>query len=62
MDKRLIIEIYATENEEKNEVTFDFERKEDTKLANNTMKMLLHTFVLYKGKDENLEFKLDEEE
>ena len=39
--KRKIIEIYVTENEEDNTVTFDFERCEDTEIANATMKRLL---------------------
>lgn len=45
--KRKIIEIYATENKEEGEVTFNIEKTEDSDIANNTMKMLVEIFSLY---------------
>lgn len=43
-EKRKIIEVYITENDEENTVSFEFEKKEDTEIANSTMKALLMMF------------------
>lgn len=42
--KRKIIEVYITENDEENTVSFEFEKTEDTEIANSTMKALLLMF------------------
>lgn len=44
MERRKVIEIYATEDFEKGEVNFEVERMEDTLVSNAMMKMLLETF------------------
>lgn len=44
MERRKVIEIYATEDFEKGEVNFEVERMEDTMASNAMMKMLLETF------------------
>ena len=54
-NKRKIIEIYVTENEEEDTTSFEFERIEDSDIANSTMKMLAYMFSKYKNKDDNLE-------
>lgn len=54
-NKRKIIEIYVTENEEEDITSFEFERIEDSDIANSTMKMLAYMFSKYKNKDDNLE-------
>ena len=54
-NKRKIIEIYVTENEEEDTISFEFEKIENTDTANSTMKMLLEMFSLYKNKDDSLE-------
>lgn len=54
-NKRKIIEIYVTENEEEDSISFEFEKIENTDTANSTMKMLLEMFSLYKNKDDSLE-------
>jgi len=43
-EKRKIIEVYITENDEENTVSFEFEKKEDTEIANSTMKASLMMF------------------
>jgi len=43
-EKRKIIEVYITENDEENTVSFEFKKKEDTEIANSTMKALLMMF------------------
>lgn len=55
MSKRKIIEIYITENEEENSVSFDIEKTEDSEIADNTMKMLLYVFASYKNDKDELE-------
>lgn len=42
--KRKIIEIYATEDEENNTISFDFEKVDDSEAANGVMKMLVSVF------------------
>lgn len=42
--KRKIIEIYATEDEENNTISFDFEKVDDSEVANGTMKMIISIF------------------
>lgn len=42
--KRKIIEIYATEDEENNTISFDFEKVDDSGVANSAMKMLVSVF------------------
>lgn len=42
--KRKIIEIYATEDEENNTISFDFEKVDDSEVANDTMKMIISIF------------------
>lgn len=49
-EKRKIIEIYVTENKEEDCVTFDFNKCEDTKIANYTMKGLLMMLNDHKNK------------
>lgn len=44
MERRKVIEIYATEDLEKGEVNFEVERCEDTMVSNAMMKMLYETF------------------
>ena len=44
MERRKVIEIYATEDLEKGEVNFEVERCEDSMISNAMMKMLLETF------------------
>ena len=44
MERRKIIEIYATEDLDKGEVNFEVERFEDSMVSNAMMKMLLETF------------------
>lgn len=50
-EKRKIIEVYITENDEENTVSFEFEKKEDTEIANSTMKALLMMFSNLKSDD-----------
>ena len=45
MEKRKIIEIYATEDLENMEVNFEVERLEDSKISNALMAMLHETFL-----------------
>lgn len=59
-EKRKIIEIYVIENKEEDIATFEFERCEDTEIANTTMKGLLMMFDKYK-KDLNIENEIEAE-
>lgn len=43
-EKRKIIEVYITENDEENTVSFNFQKTEDSEIANSTMKALLMVF------------------
>lgn len=43
-EKRKIIEVYITENDEENTVSFEFKKTEETEIANSTMKALLMVF------------------
>lgn len=54
-NKRKIIEIYVTENKEEDTVSFDFEKVEDTEIANATMKDLVMMFASQKDEDDKLE-------
>ena len=53
--RRKIIEIYVTENKEKDSISFEFEKMEDTEVANVTMKGLLMMFLSYKDDEDELE-------
>ncbi len=59
-DRRKIIEIYVTENEDKDTTSFEFEKIEDSDVANSTMKMLAYMFSMYKREDECLTLYGDE--
>lgn len=61
-DKRKIIEIFVTEDDENDEVHYDFERCEDTEIANATMKGLLMIFSNYKDIDDTLEVQYEEDD
>lgn len=54
-DKRKIIEIYVTENEEEDSISFEFEKVEDTEIANETIKGLMMIFATYKDEEDELE-------
>ncbi|MBQ9657631.1 MAG: hypothetical protein IJV31_02550 [Clostridia bacterium] len=54
-NKRKIIEIYVTENEEEDTTSFEFEKIENSDVANSTMKMLVYMFSKYKHEDDTLE-------
>lgn len=54
-EKRKIIEIYVTENEKENTISFDIEATEKTEVATNTMKMLLKMFSSFKDDDDIIE-------
>lgn len=43
-EKRKIIEVYITENDEENTVSFEFKKTEETEIAKSTMKALLMVF------------------
>lgn len=58
-EKRKIIEIYVTENEETDSVSFEFEKMEDTEVANATMKGLLMIFANYKDDEDELEVEYE---
>lgn len=58
-EKRKIIEIYVTKNNEEDSISFDVEKTEDSDIANYTMKMLLHTFAQYKDEDDELEVQYE---
>lgn len=58
-EKRKIIEIYVTENIEEDTTSFEFEKVEDSHVANSTMKMLLMTFAQYKDEDDELEVQYE---
>ena len=60
--KRKIIEIYVEENKENDEVSFDFERIEDTEIANSTMKMLLQVLSCFKNEDDEIVALFEESE
>lgn len=59
-EKRKIIEIYVTENEEDDTVSFNFERCEDTEIANETMKGLCMMFAKWKDEEDKLEKEREE--
>lgn len=58
-EKRKIIEIYVTENKEDDTISFDFEKVEDTEIANSTMKGLLMMFDIYKNDEDVLEVEYE---
>ena len=53
--RRKIIEIYVTENEEEDSISFEFERCEDSEIANDTMKGLCMMVASWKDKEDELE-------
>lgn len=55
MERRKIIEIYVEEKPEQDAVSFDFERCEDSEVANNTMKMLIMVLSKYKREEDDIE-------
>lgn len=64
-EKRKIIEIYVTENEEKDSASFEFEKCEDTEIANYTMKgllMMLNEYRNYWGIEDEIETEFETEE
>lgn len=58
-EKRKIIEIYVTENKETDSISFEFEKMEDTEVANATMKGLLMIFSNYKNDEDELEVEYE---
>lgn len=58
-EKRKIIEIYVTENKETDSISFEFEKMEDTEVANATMKGLLMIFSNYKDDEDELEVEYE---
>ncbi len=54
-NKRKVIEIYVTENEQEETTSFEFEKVEDSDVANSTMKMLLYMFSKFKHEEDTLE-------
>lgn len=61
-NKRRIIEIYVTENKKEDTVSFEFEKVENSKIADSTMKMLLMMFNKYKDNEDELEVEYEEKE
>lgn len=57
--KRKIIEIYVTENKETDSISFEFEKMEDTEVANSTMKVLLMMVSNYKDDEDELEVEYE---
>ena len=60
--KRKIIEIYVTEDEEDDTVSFNFERCENTEIANETMKGLCMMFAKWKDEEDKLEIEGEEKD
>ena len=52
-EKRKIIEVYITENEEEGNVSFEFLKTEDSEVANDTMKLLINMLTFYKGDEDD---------
>lgn len=61
-NKKRIIEIYVTENKKEDTVSFEFEKVENSKIADSTMKMLLMMFNKYKDNEDELEVEYEEKE
>ena len=61
-DERKIVEIYVTEDKEEDTISFNFIKKEDTHIANQTMKALLMMFSTYKNSEDEIEVKYEEPE
>ncbi len=59
-NKRKIIEIYVTENKKEGTTSFEFEKVEDSEIADLTLKGLLMIFSKYKEEDDELEVELEE--
>ena len=57
--RRKIIEIYVTENKEEESISFEFEKVEDTEIANSTMKGLMMIFATYKDEEDELEVQYE---
>ena len=57
-EKRKIIEIYVTENEE-DTISFEFERCENSEIANDTMKGLCMMVASWKNKEDELEMEFE---
>lgn len=51
-NRRKIIEIYITKDETDDSISFDFDKVDDSDIANATMKMLLNTFTKYSNQNE----------
>ena len=58
-EKRKIIEIYVTENKETDSISFEFEKMENTEVANATMKGLLMIFLNYKDDEDEVEVECE---
>lgn len=58
-ERRKIIEIYITENEKEDSISFDVEKLEDSEIANYTMKMLMMMFSAYKKEGDNMELEFE---
>lgn len=61
-NKRKIIEIYVTENEEEDTISFEFEKVEDSEVANSTMKGILNIFVALKDAEDELTVRCSKDE
>lgn len=57
--KRKIIEIYVEEKPEEDSVSFEFEKIENTEIADNMMKMLMYILSIYKHEDDEIEAEFE---
>lgn len=61
-NKRKIIEIYVTDNDKENTISFEFIRTENSELANSTLKGLLMIFEQFKDPDIEMEVEIEKKE
>lgn len=57
--KRKIIEIYVEEKTEEDSISFEFEKCENTEVADNTMKMLMYILSKYKRAEDEIEAEFE---
>lgn len=58
-EKRKIIEVYVTENKKEDSISFEFEKCEDTDIANETLKGLCMMFATWKDEEYELEVEFE---
>ena len=61
-NKRKIIEIYVTDNDKENTISFEFIRTENSELANSTLKGLVMMFEYFTGPDIETEVEIEKKE